>query len=101
IAGQSVPAGKRGDAAVFDSAESALGRCPESAVPVESKAANSTRAQPVGGGVRCADLTVAEIGDAASQKPEPQAALTGISNQTKRIVRAIHAGPWNSFDLTP
>ena len=49
IAGQSVLAGKRGNAAILQPAEPALGGGPERSVRIESKVVHTALAQPVGG----------------------------------------------------
>jgi hypothetical protein len=49
VAGQSVLAGKRGNLAVFHSAEPALRGSPKRTVPIESKLVDAALAQPVCG----------------------------------------------------
>ena len=71
IAGQSVPAGKRGDTAVFHPAQPAFGRGPERTVPIELKTADTALAQSIGAAIRCADLTVLEIRHASMTKSKP------------------------------
>ena len=62
---------KRGDTAVFHPAQPALGCGPERTVLIELKAVDAALAQPVGGCVRCADLTVLEIRHATVTKSKP------------------------------
>ena len=96
IAGQSVLAPQRGDAAVFQPAQPAFGGGPERSVGVELKVADAALAQPVGGSVRCADLTIGEIGDSTLQKSKPQAALQTISYQSGGEVLDVPAWPRES-----
>src|SRR5579864_2860217 len=101
IAGQSILAGKRGDAAVFYSAEPALGGGPERAVPVESQVGDAAIAHPIGRRVRCANLTASKIGDATLKESEPKAPSPGISEKSNRTVLALQTGPRDLFDPTP
>src|SRR5262249_14801893 len=71
VAGQSVLAGQRGNAAVPHPAESALGGGPDRAVGIVSKTVNRALAKPVGGCVRCADLTIPEVNYATLIKSKP------------------------------
>src|SRR5262245_1169199 len=58
-----------------------------------------TLAQAVGGCIRCADLTVPEIGNAAQKEPEPQTALHRITRQNTGMVLMSQPSPRNLFDL--
>jgi hypothetical protein len=71
VAGQSVLAGEREDAAVFDAAQSAVGRGPERAAPIRVEAADGSLSQPFGASVRGAELTVLEISNATVSKTKP------------------------------
>src|SRR5208283_4226645 len=61
IAGQTVLAGERSDAAIFKPAEAALGCDPQCPIPIESKVGDSSLAQATSGRVGCADLTILKI----------------------------------------
>ena len=71
IAGQSVLAGERENAAVFDPAQPALSCGPERTVPIDVETADHSLAQPFGACVRCAELTVLEISYATVTKSKP------------------------------
>ncbi len=71
IAGQSVLAGQRGNAAVLEAAEPALGGGPERTFAIESKVVDAPLAKPVGGCVRRADLTVLIMHHAALHESDP------------------------------
>jgi hypothetical protein len=71
VAWQSVPAGERKNAAVFDAAQSAVSRGPQRTARIWVEAANHSLSQPVGGCVRGADLTVVEIRNATVTKAKP------------------------------
>ena len=61
IAGQSVLAGERQNAAVFDSAQTAVCCGPEGPVSISVETADHSLAQPLGACVRGAELAVLEI----------------------------------------
>ena len=62
VAGQTIPACERSDAAVFKPAKAALLGCgPQRPIPIELKTGDMALAQPISGCVRRADLTILEI----------------------------------------
>src|SRR5215470_4467972 len=71
IAGQSVLAGQRSNAAVLQPAESALCSGPDRTVGIELKTGNPALAQPVGGRVGSLDLAAGKISNAALIKSKP------------------------------
>src|SRR5581483_8197818 len=100
IAGQSVLAGQRHNMAVLQSAESAVGGGPERAVLIESQLVDTPPAKPVGGCIRCADLVVGEVGDAAEMKSNPQPALRRVGDQSTGMVFMSQRGPRDALNLT-
>jgi hypothetical protein len=71
VAGQSVLAGKCGNAAVFHPAQAALGLGPERTIPIGLKAVDTAVAQTIFARVGRADLAVLEIRYATLVKAEP------------------------------
>ena len=68
IAGQSIFSGERQNAAVFDSAQTALSCSPEDPIPIDVEIADHSLAQPLGACVRGAELAVLEISYATVYK---------------------------------
>ena len=100
IAGQAVSAGECCDAAIFHSAQTALGRGPHSTVRTKLKVAHCAIAQPVRDIVGRADLAVLQVSDSTVVKSEPQAALQPIRQQSYRPMLVSELGPRNALNGT-
>src|SRR6516165_6780559 len=93
VAGQSGPYGQSGKVAIFQPAKSTRGGRPERSIPIESKVANPALTQPIGGCIRCTNLTVFEISHATVEKPKPQAASHRIGGQSRSKVIVSQLSP--------
>src|SRR5215831_5191056 len=86
IAGQSVLAVQRDNTTIFQVAEPTLSPDPERTGMIELKAADTPFAEPIGGCVRCSDLTISEIGDTTQEKSNPYTTLQTISGENTGMV---------------
>src|SRR5262245_15696673 len=100
IAGQSVLAGKRRNAAILQPAEPARSRDPDRPVRIDPKVADEAVAQPVGGAIVRPDLTVLEVRDAPVEESKPQTASNWIGGYRRRKILMSQRGPGYSFGLT-
>src|SRR5262249_17061589 len=87
------------DVPVLQSAEPAFSGGPKRPVPVESKVTDHALAQPVGGCIRCLELTAIQIRHAPVKKSKPYAALQRINGQNTGMVLMSQLGPRNLLDL--
>jgi hypothetical protein len=71
IARQSVLAGERQNAAIFDSAQTAVSCSPEGPVSIAVEIADHSLAQPLGACERRAELAVLEMSYATVSKSKP------------------------------
>ena len=86
VAWQPVLAGQCGELTVLQAAEATLGSGPKNAVRIEPNVADPAPAESVGRCVRCADLTVLEIGEAPFKEAKPETASGGIGGQSRSKV---------------
>ena len=82
---------------VFQSAETDFGRRPKRTFAIELNVPDMALAQPVGGSVGDADLTVLEIPHPTVTKCEPQTSRR-ISDQSTGPIGMAQLDPWDPFD---
>src|SRR5258705_13111669 len=87
--------------AVFQAAEPALSCGPERTFLIHSQVVDPALAQPVGACIRCANLTVNEIGNSTEMESKPQAALQWVGSQSTGMILMSQFGPRNLLNLTP
>src|SRR5262249_52671173 len=98
---QSVLAAERGDAAVLQSAESAIGAGPERALRIESKPVDAASAESIGGLVGFMNLAIDEMDDATLSEADPYAtARRGIGAERAHRVLTPQHRRGNLLDLT-
>src|SRR5208283_5150226 len=87
VARQTIPAGERSDAAVFDAAKAALlGSDPQRPIAIKSKAGDMTFTQPISGGVRRANLTILEISKSVTRE-HPDSPTIILKQRLRLIIR--------------
>src|ERR1700752_1325359 len=87
------------NAAILQPTKSAFSGGPDRTVGIKKKMVNVAHAQPIGGCVRCARLTMSEICDAPVDKAKPDAAPQGIGRKRPSIILMSQPAPRNSFEL--
>src|SRR6185503_15164644 len=96
---QSILAGQGGNAAVLQPAEASVGADPERALRIEAKPVDPSLAQPVRRPVRCTDLILGEVHDAAVPEPHPYTTSRGVGGEGGDRVLATQPGRRKLLDL--
>jgi hypothetical protein len=100
IARQSVLAGERENATIFDPAQPALRRRPESIVPIQVETTNRSLSEPFGAPIRFVGLTVLEISYATVSKSKPETTPRRVVQHNGSRFFAPEVGPRDAVSHT-
>jgi hypothetical protein len=100
VAGQSIAAAQRENAAVFNSAETTFRRDPECTAVIEVKIADHSGCQSFGTCVRGAELAVPKISYATVAKSKPETIVHRVMQQKRSWFASPEAGPGDAFHHT-
>ena len=101
VTGQAVLVRERGNAIVFDAAETVFSGGPQRAPRAKAEAIHPTRAKPFGDRVRLPNRSVGEVGNTSCAESQPNSVLRRIGQDNPAVVVVSQCGPRKFLDHSP